>query len=226
MKTTISSGHGKHIAGSSSIIDEVTEARKVVNRVAEIMKELGEAPNIFHDDTSKTQKTNVNTIVKYHNSTTRDKDVSIHFNASKKTDKPVGVEVFYTTDANKELASKVSKAISDASGLKDRGAKHTDSLGFLNGTNKGAILIEVCFIDSSVDVELYKKNFEAICIAIAETLAEKKYTKAESTVDSNEGKTLYYRVIAGSYNDKYNAQAMQKRLSQQGISTFLEAVYL
>ena len=226
MKTTISSGHGKHVAGSSSIIDEVTEARKVVNRVGEIMKELGEAPNIFHDNTSKTQKTNVNTIVKYHNSTTRDKDVSIHFNASKKTDKPVGVEVFYVTEANKELASKVSKAISDASGLKDRGAKHNSNLGFLNGTNKGAILIEVCFVDSSVDVELYKKNFEAICIAIAETLAEKKYTKAESTVDSNEGKTLYYRVIAGSYNDKYNAQAMQKRLSQQGISTFLEAVYL
>lgn len=226
MKTTISSGHGKHVAGSSSIIDEVTEARKVVNRVGEIMKELGEAPNIFHDDISKTQKTNVNAIVKYHNSTTRDKDVSIHFNASKKTDKPVGVEVYYVTEANKELASKVSKAISSASGLKDRGAKHSSSLGFLNGTNKGAILIEICFVDSSKDVELYKKHFEDICIAIAETLAEKKYTKAESTTTNKDGKTLYYRVIAGSYNDKYNAQAMQKRLSQQGISSFLEAVYL
>lgn len=226
MKTTISSGHGKHVAGSSSIIDEVTEARKVVNRVGEIMKELGDAPNIFHDDTSKTQKTNVNTIVKYHNSTTRDKDVSIHFNASKETDKPVGVEVYYVTEANKELASKVSKAISSASGLKDRGAKHSSSLGFLNGTNKGAILIEVCFVDSSKDVELYKKHFEDICIAIAETLSGKKYTKAESTTTDKDGKTLYYRVIAGSYNDKYNAQAMQKRLSQQGISSFLEAVYL
>lgn len=227
MKCTISSGHGKYVAGASGVIDEVTEARKVVNRVAEIMKEMGKEPNVFHDDTSKTQKTNINNIVKYHNSTTREKDISIHFNSSKETDKPVGVEVLYYSDSNKDLASKVSKAISDASGLKNRGAKLRTDLGFLKSTNKGAIIIEVAFVDSSEDVRIYKEKFEDICIAIAETLAEKKYNKTTTTpTNNNEGKTLFYRVIAGSYNDKYNAQTMQKRLAQNGIDSFLEAVYL
>ena len=122
MKCTISSGHGKYVSGASSIIDEVTEARKVVNRVVEILKEMKEEVNIYHDNTSKTKKDNVNNIVKYHNSTNRDKDISIHFNANVKTDNPVGVEVLYYTNSNKELASKLSRAISNISGLKDRGA--------------------------------------------------------------------------------------------------------
>ena len=41
----------------------------------------------------------------------------------------------------------------------------------LADTNKPAILLEVCFVSSTVDVELYKKNFEAICQAIAKELA-------------------------------------------------------
>ena len=220
MKCTISSGHGKYVSGASKYIDEVTEARKVVNRVSEILKELNEEVNIYHDDTSKTKTANVNNIVKYHNSTTRDKDVSIHFNASKETDKAMGVEVLYMTDANKELASKMSKAISDASGIKNRGAKLRDDLGFLKGTNKGAILIEVCFVDSVKDVELYKKHFEDICVSIAETLSQKSYKKVTTTSD----KKTYFRVITGSYTDKYNAQAMQKRLASMGISSFLEAI--
>lgn len=221
MKCTISSGHGKYVSGSSLIIDEVTEARKVVNRVVEILKEMNEEVNIYHDDISKNQKDNINNIVKHHNSTIRDKDVSIHFNASKKTDNPVGVEVLYYSDSNKELASKISKAISVASGLKDRGAKKRTDLGFLKGTNKGAVLIEVCFVDSSADVKIYKEKFEDICIAIAEALSGKTYKK---TVDKD--KTLFYRVICGSYTDKNNAVAIQDKLKKSGFDSFLEAVYL
>ena len=224
MKTTISSGHGKYVSGASSIIDEVAEARKVVNRVGEILKELNEEVNIYHDNTSKTKTTNVNNIVKYHNSTVRDKDISIHFNASKETDKAMGVEVLYYSDANKELASKVSKSISDASGLKNRGAKLRDDLGFLKNTQKGAILIEVCFVDSKEDVRIYKEKFEDICIAIAEVISQKSYKKVTTTPNNTADKKLYFRVIAGSYTDRYNAQAMQKRLASMGISSFLEAV--
>lgn len=225
MKTTISSGHGKYVSGASSIIDEVVEARKVVNRVGEILKELGEEVNIYHDDTSKTQKANINNIVKYHNSTTREKDISIHFNSSKETDKPVGVEVLYYSDSNKDLASKVSKTISDASGLKNRGAKLRTDLGFLKSTQKGAIIIEVAFVDSSEDVRIYKEKFEDICIAIAEVISEKSYKKETTIPNTNNtaNKKTYFRVIAGSYTEKYNALAMQKKLSQLGISSFLEA---
>lgn len=222
MKYTISSGHGKYVSGASCYINEVEEARKVVDKVSEILKELNESPNIYHDNTSKDKTTNVNTIVKYHNSTNRDKDISIHFNACNKTDNPVGVEVLYYTDGNKELASNISKAISNASGLKNRGAKQRTNLGFLKNTNKGAVLIEVCFVDSKKDVELYKDNFEKICIAIAETLSGKKYTSNNTSNNTSNDKTKYYRVIAGSYTNKQNAEAMKEQLTKYGIPSFLE----
>ena len=217
---TISSGHGKYVSGASGYIDEVTEARRVVNRVSEILKEMGIKVNTYHENTAKNKTDNLNTIIKHHNSTSREKDVSIHFNAYQTTDKAMGVEVLYLSDGNKELASKVSKAIAEAGGFLNRGAKHRTNLGFLNKTNKGAILIEVCFVDSKKDTELYKANFEKICISIAESLSGKEYKNTNTTTT----KTTYYRVIAGSYTDRTNAENMKNRLIELGIPSFLEAV--
>ena len=159
---TISSGHGKYVSGASGYIDEVTEARRVTDRVSEILKEMGIKVNTYHENTAKNKTDNLNTIIKHHNSTSREKDVSIHFNAYQKVDKAMGVEVLYLSDSNKDLASKVSKAIAEAGGFLNRGAKHRTNLGFLNKTQKPAILIEVCFVDSRPDTELYKANFEKI----------------------------------------------------------------
>ena len=147
MKLVISSGHGKYVRGASGIIDEVDEARRVVNRLAELI------PNavIFHDDVSTTQDENLERIVAFHNSQTRDLDVSVHFNAFEQTASPKGTECWYYSQ--EALADKVSAEISDASGLKDRGGKPSTSLYFLNNTEEPAILIEVCFVDSSaVDI--------------------------------------------------------------------------
>ena len=78
----ISSGHGKFVAGASGILgDEVTEARKVTDRVAAELADRGVGVKVFHDNTSHDQNTNLETIVAYHNAHIRDLDVSIHFNA-------------------------------------------------------------------------------------------------------------------------------------------------
>jgi N-acetylmuramoyl-L-alanine amidase len=66
----------------------------------------------------------------------------------------------------------MSKAISDVSGLIDRGSKERKDLAILSGTNKPAILIEVCFVNSTVDVALYRRDFEKICQSIANVLME------------------------------------------------------
>lgn len=167
----MSSGHGKYVSGAKNILNEVMEARKVVNRTVEI---LGQVLKVyaFHDDASKTQKDNINTIVKFHDSKTRNGDYSIHFNASAYTQKGMGVEVLFYSDKNKVHAEVLSKAISDASGLKNRGAKKRTDLGFLRGVDEPAWLIEVCFVDSVEDAEIYKEKFEDICQAIAKTIAE------------------------------------------------------
>ncbi|MCL1819118.1 MAG: N-acetylmuramoyl-L-alanine amidase [Oscillospiraceae bacterium] len=172
MKIVISSGHGKHVAGASGYIDEVTEARRVVPKAAEYMRQMGAVVTEYNEDTAKNKTDNLNTIIKFHNSCSRDFDVSIHFNAVEGLrDAGIGVETLYF-DGNtqtKAIASRVSKAISKAGGLILRRGDGTlaSTLGFMRLTNKPAILVEVCFVNSKADVDLYKKNFDAICRAIA-----------------------------------------------------------
>jgi peptidoglycan hydrolase-like protein with peptidoglycan-binding domain len=165
----ISSGHGKYIRGASGYLDEVDEARRVVERVAEFLRAADVEVETFHDNTSHDQSTNLSTIVNYHNKQTRDLDVSVHFNAYQTTSKPMGVECLYKTQES--LARKVSAGIADAGDFLDRGPKYRSDLKFLNSTEEPAILIETCFVDSKADEELYLDNFENICQTIAETLA-------------------------------------------------------
>ena len=173
MKLVISSGHGKYIRGAAGspippYVDEVDEARKVVDRTAQILKDAGHTVKTFHDNTSHDQSTNLHTIVNYHNSQSRELDISVHFNAYTTTSKPMGVEVLYVTQST--LADQVSMAIADAGDFIDRGPKKRTDLYFLNNTNKPAILIETCFCDSKADCDLYHRHFELICTAIAESV--------------------------------------------------------
>ena len=163
----ISSGHGKYVRGASGIIDEVDEARKVVEKVAGELIQRGVMVNTFHDNTSKSQNENLNTIVNFHNKQQRELDVSVHFNAYEQVSKPMGCEVLYVTQQS--LASKVSSAIA-TSGFINRGAKKRTDLFFLNNTNKPAILLEICFVDSETDVEIYSEAFDEICDSIADVI--------------------------------------------------------
>jgi N-acetylmuramoyl-L-alanine amidase len=75
MKICISSGHGKHIRGASCILDEVDEARKVVDSAAEMLESRGVKVVKFHDDVSTTQSENLNRIVNFHNAQNRELDI-------------------------------------------------------------------------------------------------------------------------------------------------------
>jgi N-acetylmuramoyl-L-alanine amidase len=163
----ISAGHSAKCIGAVGILDEYTENVHVVNAVAEKLGARGVAAKTFIDTTSTTSNENLNRIVDYHNAQTRDLDVSIHFNANVDTSKPVGTECLYVTQ--EELAAEISAAIA-TTGLIDRGPKERNDLFFLNNTEMPAVLIEVCFVDSSADVEIYRAKFDRICNAIADVL--------------------------------------------------------
>ena len=169
MRVIISSGHGKHVRGAKGYLDEAEEARRVVERVAQLLRAAEVEVNVFHDDVSKTQSANLKRIVAFHNSQQRDLDISVHFNAHKKTAVPMGTEVLYVLQ--QALAAKVSKAIADAGRFINRGAKKRTNLAFLNRTKKPAILIEICFVDSQADANAYRKHFDEICRAIAAAIA-------------------------------------------------------
>jgi N-acetylmuramoyl-L-alanine amidase len=171
MAIAISSGHGKYIRGAAGspippCLDEVNEARRVVEQLAEELQARGVEVLTYHDDVSTTQNENLNRIVDWHNGHIRDLDVSVHFNAF--DTKAHGVEVLYVSQ--EELAEEVSDAIASC-GFTNRGPKYRGDLFFLNNTSAPAILIETCFCDNKDDSDTYNKKFDAICEAIAIVLA-------------------------------------------------------
>lgn len=166
----ISSGHGKLVRGASGVIDEVDEARRVVDKVAEILEVLNVEVKTFHDDTSTTQNENLNAIVDYHNAQKRDLDVSVHFNAYVETNAPMGTECLYVSQAS--LADQVASALA-AVGFINRGGKKRTDLFFLNQTEMPSILIEICFCDSTADCAVYQERFTRVCRTIAGILCGK-----------------------------------------------------
>ena len=168
-RIAISSGHGAKIPGAVGILDEVTEARLVTGEIVKHLKEMGVDVEEFHDDESVSVANNINAIVNWHNSRDRDMDVSVHFNAFMPTDGPMGTEVLFLSA--KDEAARVSRAIAESGGFRNRGARFRDNLGFLNRTEKPAIMLEICFVDSARDAKLYRANLDAVCKAAAGTLA-------------------------------------------------------
>lgn len=176
MKIAMSSGHGKYISGAVGPqpwgLHEHTEAVKVVNQTAIDLRALGVDVVTYEDTVSHSQSENLDRIVDWHNAQgKRDADISIHFNSNGTTEGARGHECWYTSDGGAQLANSIVGPVCTASGLKNRGVKHTDSLAFLNGTSAPACLIETCFVNAKQDCELYRSHFGAICSAIASALA-------------------------------------------------------
>src|SRR6516164_5020420 len=103
MRIVMSSGHGKYVRGACGPapwgLDEVDEARRVVESVAERMQAMGVDVVTFHDNHSTTQNQNLNTIVNFHNAQARDYDISIHFNAYQTCSKGMGTECLYISQS-------------------------------------------------------------------------------------------------------------------------------
>jgi N-acetylmuramoyl-L-alanine amidase len=173
----ISSGHGLYVRGASGYLDEVDCARAVVNQVVAYLEQMNVTVWPYHDNQSHSQSENLNRIVSAHNShpSSGRLDVSVHLNAYSTTPKPMGTETLYVSSKGEALARELSPKLAAAGEWPDRGPKYNGDLAFLNGTtgDQGAILIEVCFVDSKSDADHFNNQeiFIAICKAIAETIS-------------------------------------------------------
>lgn len=186
----ISSGHGDKISGAIGILNEHNEAKKVVNRVFNILiKEYNGKGFKYHEVNASTQQQNLANIVNYHNSKERSLDISVHFNSASAN--ATGTECLYYD--KKSLSAKMSKAMSNSLGIVDRGAKERKELYFLRNTSKPAILLEVCFVTSKKDAAAYHEDFEELCQAIAKVIAEHLGYKKQAV---SSGAKLY-KVKAG-----------------------------
>jgi hypothetical protein len=146
-------------------IPRLTRNDQPANQLAIDLRDRGHEVMTYHDTVSTSQNENLNRIVNWHNSQVRDLDISVHFNAYVETDKPMGCEVLYYSQ--QALAAKLSAAIA-VCGFIDRGAKHRPDLFVLSQTSEPCVLLEICFVDSLADAEIYHENFEDICDSLAD----------------------------------------------------------
>ena len=177
-KYNVHGGHNRKVPGASGILDEVTEDRKVKDAVIKYLKAAGHTVYDCTDDAGTTQPKNLANIVAKCNAHTVDLDISIHLNAGGGT----GCEVYYTSSKGKTYAGKVSAAVASALGIKDRGAKESDTLYVLNHTTAPAILVECCFVDSKTDKS--KWNVDKCAKAIVEAVTGKAVSGGSSTPGS------------------------------------------
>lgn len=179
----ITAGHSAKVVGAGSKYgQEHIEARKVADKVAAIIKANGGVVARCDGDTATTAQgvwleavREVDAFGDKHGDGNT-LALSIHFNASNGQGNGTECLAFPSLKAQ---AAKYSAAIAKVSGLKDRGHKDGSWVGWVNTTDPYAYLVEVCFIDNEGDIEKYKKNFDAICYAIA-SVAMGKTIKADN----------------------------------------------
>jgi hypothetical protein len=169
-RIAITPGHGKIVRGAAGIIDEVDQARRVVKQLATALRDRGVEVVTWEENTAKTQSENLWAITDWHNDQARELDISVHFNAFEQVTKPMGTEVWWVTQEN--LATRLSAAMATV-GFINRGGKKSTSLHFLNQTTMPSVLLEVCFVDSQADCDIYEERFLDICDALAAELAGK-----------------------------------------------------
>lgn len=173
MKASLNAGHTHRAPGASGHIDEVAEDRKVRAALDKYLRAAGWST---HDSTTEEPNSDADlaTICRLANASGADRFVSVHFNSGGGKG---GVEVYYSPTSSsswgREMATKISAALSKLMGIPNRGGK-AKNFYVLKHTAMPAILIEVCFVDSATDAAAYRRvGPDAVGKCIAECIAGK-----------------------------------------------------
>lgn len=158
--------------------------------------------------------------------------ISIHANAYGTTwNDANGIETYVFPTKPKEayeLAQKVQQQLVLLTGLGDRGVK-TEDFHVLRETKMTAILTECGFYTNQHEVALMRTEaFQRTCAqAIVQGIAdqyllEKKAAAAIGTAPilDNKGQAIY-KIQAGVFSDRKNAEALVARLKIKGYDTFI-----
>ena len=179
MKIAVRGGHCPKVPGASKFIDELTEDRKVKESVIKYLKQLGnEVLDVTPPDKTNLLQSDLIYGVDGANHYGADLFVSIHFNKAYNIyNGDLGSEVCVYTPF--DTAQRVVNGLAFL-GFKNRGQKVRTGLYELKHTNMKAMIIEVCFVEATGDVSLYKRlGYDLIGKTIAECIADKKLSTIE-----------------------------------------------
>ena len=214
MKIAVRGGHTELCTGASALINELTEDRKVKDAVIKYLKTLGQdvldvtPPVNYTSSASKDLAYGVNKANNYG----ANLFVSIHFNKAYDTyNGSLGSEVcVYSTN---DYANRVVEKLG-CLGFGNRGQKIRTGLYELNHTNMKAMIVEVCFVEATEDVALYKKlGADAIGKAIAEAIVN---TNVSNVATPTPEKKTEAKVVESSFTNW--VKRLQAECNVQGFS--------
>lgn len=205
MKIAVRGGHVPKVTGARGLIDELTEDRKVKDSLIKYLRQLG------CDVLDVTPPNNINNLrdelfygVNKSNNWGADLFISIHFNKSYNYyNGALGSEVcvYSTFDIPQRIVDALSKL-----GFKNRGQKVRNNLYELKHTKMKSMIIEVCFVEASEDIDLYKRlGHDLIGKKIAQAITNKNITISNVTNSNN--------------NDNW-VKRLQEECNKQGFSSY------
>ena len=173
MKIAVRGGHVPKVTGASALINELTEDRKVKDSVIKYLRQLGcEVYDVTPNDNTPTLNSELAYGVNRSNILGVDLFISIHFNkAYDSYNGSLGSEVcvYSPFDAAQRVVNELAKL-----GFKNRGQKVRNNLYELNRTKMKSMIIEVCFVEATEDVALYKNlGHDLIGKTIAKAITNK-----------------------------------------------------
>lgn len=141
--------------------------------------------------------------------------ISFHRNSSERPNQYTGVEtlVYNKSGIKYELAQNILGALGEL-GFREIGVKERPGLVVLRRTNMPSVLVEMGFINSEKDNQMFNEKFDEIAQAIASAILG---TLNEEDVEG----PVYYRVQTGAFRNKQYADQLLYELLDQGYPAFL-----
>lgn len=139
--------------------------------------------------------------------------VSIHRNSSPTPNTYSGIETLVYKNAGipSVMAGNINMELAEA-GFTNLGIKERPGLAVLRGTRMPAVLVEVGFINTKVDNDLFAMDFENIAEAIAKGIRN-TVTGAELSASHME----IYQVELGEFRHMENARELARCLQEDGF---------
>ena len=211
MKIAVRGGHVPKFTGASKFIDELTEDRKVKDSVIKYLRQLGcDVLDVTPPDNTNSLNGDLSYGVNKANNWGADLFVSIHFNKAYDIyNGCLGSEV--CVHSKFDIAQRVVNGLASL-GFKNRGQKVRNNLYELNHTKMKAMIIEVCFVEASEDVALYKKlGHDLIGKTIALAITNKKISATVELPKNNKP------IINNTDNW---IKRLQEECNKQGFSSY------
>lgn len=231
MKIILTVGHSILKNGNCTSADgrpfggvlEYAYNKNIVHRVAEYLRKAGHQVDVLICPELQLAKSTDEKAYKVPkvNAGNYDLVAELHLNASKYHNAR-GCEVLYICEKGKEIAERIHARL--AAVFSARGIQRRTDLYMLTQTKPVALIIESFFCDNSNDCALAEKTDVARLIAEGIHGGEIPGGAQESQEGGEPSRGILYRVQAGAFSKKENAERLMAELKARGFEAFIATV--